>query len=207
MSRGPASPIPVSAGPTVIARGPRWDPPHNIAGRSFGTFGTRQSPDGPAPSVTVVLHGSRPLPTHEQLPPRTNPRIATGNCEPHIATVNRVGASTEHMRSPLFVRHGANGWLLTRAIRIPDKWSRRILKGYGVHPSGSTPLMLSNRLPRYMEGHALLPPDRCHEQVARETIWHMPGAGGVRQVIDAGRRCRATASTTDLRNSSAFEVR
>src|SRR5216684_3507968 len=78
--------------------------------------------------------GFATLPAREPVPPRTNPRIATGDCEPHIATVDRVGTSTEHVRRLLF-RQACSRLLGPKRSKLRSRQVfARVLEGLRDHP-------------------------------------------------------------------------
>src|SRR6266446_6514393 len=100
--------------------------------------------------------GFATLSAREPVPPGTNPRIATGDCQSHIATVDRVGTSTEHMRRLLFRQ--ARCRLLAPETRKPrsSQVAARVLKGLRGRPLPAR----CNKLPRDREGAPYPPPPR-----------------------------------------------
>src|SRR5260370_31881648 len=107
--------------------------------------------------------GFATLPAREPVPPRTNPRIATGDCQPHIATVDRVGTSTEHMLGLRF-RQARCRWLAPETSKPrSSQVVARVLKGLRGRPLR----LRGNKLPRDREGAPYTPPREPSEEVAR----------------------------------------
>src|SRR5579864_6481734 len=137
MSRGLASPPPVSAGPAFLARGPRWGPPRDMAGRPFSTRDTRDSPDVAALSVPVVLH-RLPHPTCRLTAATTNGPTDSDR-QPPTQHNNCRSCRPEHgtcERWLLFVRHVVDCWAGRGASHVPDRCWRGFLKGYEAAPFG-----------------------------------------------------------------------
>src|SRR5260370_32359305 len=106
--------------------------------------------------------GFATLPAREPVPTGTNPRIATGDCQSHIATIDRVGTSTEHMRRLLFRQ--ARCRLLAPETSKPRSRQAvaRVLKGLR-----GPPLRLrGNKLPRDREGAPYTRPREPSEEGA-----------------------------------------
>src|SRR5260370_3506044 len=106
--------------------------------------------------------GFATLPAREPVPTGTNPRIATGDCQSHIATIDRVGTSTEHMRRLLFRQ--ARCRLLAPETSKPR--SRQAVSRVLKRLRGPPPRFRATQLPRAYEEAPHTPPPHPPTKVA-----------------------------------------
>jgi hypothetical protein len=106
--------------------------------------------------------GILPAAAPQPRPPRTRPRIATGDGERYVATIDRVSPSTEHVRRLPSRLPSLDCWPLRPASSIPARDLRDLSKGYRAESE-----LHGNRLPRCGYGATHSGGVRLSEETAR----------------------------------------